>query len=548
MSRTIGTASEHARIFAICARTRTSTTLDHFAPALRGLGGLLSLLLIVALPAQVAGAESGTGDEAQPATAQDLSAPLRIDTRHQGRFGDRNLRYTARVAEMHLTNDADEPVAAMAYTAYLAEGADRDRPVSFVFNGGPGSASLWLHMGLLGPQRVLVPSEADADDGAAPYRVVDNPDTILDLTDLVFIDPIGTGFSRVVGDGDTKDFWSMQGDAASIAQFIRRFVTEHGRWNAPKYLIGESFGTTRAALVADTLMGDGQDMALNGIVMISQAMDYTGSTPVPDNLIAYVTYLPTMAATAHYHGRAGDGQSLEAFVDAARAFAVDEYLPALFRGSDLDDAARRRIAERHAAFTGLDPAYVLRANLRVTVGRFTKELLRDRGLVVGRLDSRYAAAEGDDTADSPRLGDAASNAITSAYTAALNDHLSRRLGMTPERPYLASNSRVGRNWDYRTAPAGSSWEPSYVNTARALSTTLRRNSALRVLVANGYFDLVTPFFDAEYTLGRHEILPERITMTYYGAGHMMYTRDADFDALMRDMRTFYTDAPTPAGR
>lgn len=539
MSRTTSTASE-VRLPDI----RLPAVRGIPALSVRRLGGLLTLLLVVALPAQTFGAEA----EENAASAKEIPAPLRIDTRHQGRFGGSNLRYTARVAEMHLTNDADEPVAAMFYTAYMAEDAGRDRPVSFVFNGGPGSASVWLHMGLLGPQRVLVPSEADADDGAAPWRVVDNPDTLLDLTDLVFIDPIGTGFSRVIGDGDTQDFWSMQGDAASIAQFIRRFVTEHGRWNAPKYLIGESFGTTRAALVADTLMDDGQDLALNGIVMVSQAMDYTGSTPAPDNLLAYVTYFPTMAATAHYHGRAGEGQPLEAFMDAARAFAVDEYLPALFRGSALDDAERRRIAERHAAFTGLDPDYVLRAKLRVTVGRFTKELLRDEGLVVGRLDSRYTAAEGDDTADSPRLGDAASNAISSAYTAALNDHLSRRLGMTPERAYLTSNSGVGSNWNYRTAPEGSFWEPSYVNTARALSAALRKNSALRVLVANGYYDLVTPFFDAEYTLGRHEILPERITMTYYGAGHMMYTRDADFDALMQDIRAFYSDAPTAAGR
>ena len=515
-------------------------------PANRLFGGFLAALLLAlslsphAATDADADAEAEAGVEAARAT--DIPEPLLIETRHQGRFGGTSVRYTARVAEMHLTNDANEPVAAMFYTAYMLENAGRDRPVSFVFNGGPGSASVWLHMGLLGPQRVIVPSEADADDGAAPYRVIDNPDTLLDRTDLVFIDPIGTGFSRVIGAGDTKDFWSMQGDAASIAQFIRRFVTEHGRWNAPKYLIGESFGTTRAALVADALMGGGQNLALNGIVMVSQAMDYTGSTPVADNLLAYVTYLPTMAATAHYHGRAGAGQPLEAFVDAARAFAVDEYLPALFRGSALDEAERRSIAERHAAFTGLEPAYVLRANLRVTVGRFTKELLRDEGRVVGRLDSRYTAEEGDDTADSPRLGDAASNAISSAYTAAFNDHLSRRLGLTPTRPYLTSNGNVGRNWNYRPVPEGSSWEPSYVNTSRALSAALRRNSDLRVLVANGYYDLVTPFFDAQYTLGRHEILRDRITMIYYGAGHMMYTREADFDALMDDIRGFYTAA------
>ncbi|HSG88813.1 MAG TPA: hypothetical protein VLA56_06350 [Pseudomonadales bacterium] len=470
-----------------------------------------------------------------------VEAPLRVETRHQGRFGGKSVRYVARAAEMQLTNAAGEPAAAMYYTAYLAEDGGPDRPVSFVFNGGPGSASMWLHMGLLGPKRVVVPSDADADDGAAPYRVIDNADTILDLTDLVFIDPIGTGFSRVIGEGDSADYWSMEGDTASISQFIRRFVTEEHRWNAPKYLIGESFGTTRAAAVADALMGDGQDTALNGIVMVSQAMDYTGSSPAADNLIAYVTYLPTMAATARYHGRAGTDVPLADWVAAARAFATDEYLPALFRGSALPAAERQRIAERHAEFTGLSVAYVLRADLRVTVPRFTKELLRDQGLAVGRLDGRYTADEADDTADQPHLGDPASNAVSSAFTAAFNAYLGKELGVEPARPYLTSNREVGSNWNYRPVPLGRSWEPSYVNTARSLSDALRKNGDLNVLVANGYYDLVTPFFDAEYTLGRHGILPERVRMTYYEGGHMMYLHQSDFDALLEDIRAFYVD-------
>lgn len=493
-------------------------------------------LMVLAAGAAVNAAESG----AQPVATGAVDDPVVFETRHQGRFGGRGVRYRVEAGEMHLRGDDGAPDAALFSFAYVAEDADAGRPVTFVFNGGPGSASVWLHMGLLGPKRVIVPSEADADDGAAPWRVVDNPDTILDRTDLVFIDPIGTGFSQVIGDGEATDYWSMQGDTASLTQFIRRWLTEHGRWNAPKYLIGESFGTTRAAAIADALGGDGQDVALNGIVMVSQAMDYTGSTPAPDNLIAYVTYLPTMAATAWYHGRAGQDRALEEFVDEARAFASQVYLPALFRGSALSRAARRDVAEQLSMFTGLDVDYVLRADLRVMVPRFTKELLRDQGLAVGRLDSRYTGDESDDTADRPRLGDAASYAVTSAYTAALQYYMNAELEVAMDRPYLTSNGAVGANWSYRPVPPNRGWEPAYVNTARQLSDALRRNGDLRVLVANGYYDLVTPFFDAEYTLGRHGILGERVTMTYYEAGHMMYTRQADFEALIADIRAFYS--------
>ncbi|MEZ5443296.1 MAG: peptidase S10 [Lysobacterales bacterium] len=483
-----------------------------------------------------------SANEAEVAEAKaPVEPPWRVETRHQGQFGGQTLRYTARVGEMQLVDAAGKPAAALCYTAYLVDG-DRPRPVSFVFNGGPGSASVWLHMGLLGPQRVVLASEADADDGAAPYRLAANPLAPLDLTDLVFVDPIGTGYSRVIGGGRNEDYWSMRGDTASIAQFVRRFVTEEQRWNAPKYLIGESFGTTRAAAVADALMGDGQDLALNGLVLISQALDYTGSTPAPDNLIAHVTYLPTLAATARYHGRAGTDQALTEWLAAARRFAIDDYLPALFRGAALRPADRQRVAEGLSGFIGLPTDYILRADLRVLAPRYVKELLRDQGLTVGRLDSRYLADESDDTAAEEELGDAASNAISSAFTAALNSYLATSLDVHRNQPYLTDNDDLGEHWDYRLTPPGEYWEPLYVNTARSLTSAMRRNSQLRVMVANGYYDLVTPFFDAEYTFGRHGIPTDRVQMRYYEAGHMMYLRQADFEALLRDIRQFYRAA------
>jgi carboxypeptidase C (cathepsin A) len=501
-----------------------------------GLATNLSVAADIATPADEA-------SEASPSPAVAIEPPPRFERAQRGRIGGRELRWTARVAAMQLAGADGAPAAEMYYTAYLAETDEsgEPRPLTFVFNGGPGSSSMWLHMGLLGPRRVLVDSEARADDGAPPYRVVDNPDSLLAVTDLVFIDPIGTGWSRVIGAGKTADYWSLDGDVASIAQFIRRFVDAEDRWNAPKYLVGQSFGTTRAALLAESLLGDGQSLALNGIVMVSQAMDYTGSTPAPDNVIAHVTYLPTMAATARYHGRAGTDRPLADWVDAARRFAVDEYLPALFRGSTLPAEDRERIAGRLAEFTGLPRDYVLRADLRVSVPRFAKELLRAEGAAVGRMDARFRVDEPDDTAAEPRLEDAAMLSISSAVTAVLNDYLRRELGARIDRPYMTSNGDISDNWNYCIVPEGQTWEPVYVNTARALSDAMRANPAMRVFVANGYYDLITPFFDAEYTLARHEIPRERVLMRYYEAGHMPYLRQGDFEALVRDLRAFYAN-------
>jgi carboxypeptidase C (cathepsin A) len=473
--------------------------------------------------------------------------PVNFVTQHQGNFNGKNVRYTVTAGEIFLTNDQEEPTAAIWSIAYTKDIAELGRPVTFVFNGGPGSASVWLHMGLFGPRRIKVASEADADDGAAPYQLVPNPLSPLDITDLVFIDPVGTGFSRALGKSKDEDFWGLIPDARSVAQFIRRWITIHQRWNSPRYIAGESFGTTRAATVADILSGDGQDVALNGLILISQALDYTGSTPAHDNLISYITYLPTMAATARYHGRAGKDQSLEDFIESARQFAFNEYAPALFKGSRLKNSERKRIAERLAYFTGLDEAYILYADLRVLSPRFRKELLRDKGLAIGRLDGRYLRDDIDDTAARPE-SDAASDAISSAYTAGINHYLATELKVKIDRPYLTSNRSLGGKWRWRPVSESQRWEPSYVNVARRLSSALRRNADLRVLVANGYYDFATPFFDAEFTLSRHGILPERITMKYYEAGHMMYVHEPDLKKLAEDIRSFLISHPARADK
>ena len=461
-------------------------------------------------------------------------------TQHQIVNGGKSISFTAKAAEHYLNDEEGKPVASVWAVAYTKNGVTdpATRPVTFVFNGGPGSASVWLHMGLLGPQLVQVPTNADADDGAAPYILNTNKAGILDLTDLVFIDPVGTGYSRVLGKGKVEDYWGLMEDANSIAKFMRQWITENNRWFSPKYIAGESFGTTRAAAVANVLEGAGQDMALNGLILISQALDYAGSTSIHDNITSYLTYLPSMAATAWYHKKAGEGKTLKSFVQEARDFTYNTYAPALYKGNLLQAAEKEQLAQRLSYFTGLDKGYILRSNLRVLIPRFQKKLLEDQGLAIGRLDGRFMGDEGDDVSEGPHLGDPASYQISSAYTAALNHYYASTLKVRMDRPYLTGNDAIGNKWRWRPVADGKYWEPMPVNTARLLGDVMRRNTEMKVLVASGYYDLICPFFDAEYTFNRNSIVTERVQFTYFEAGHMMYTHQADYLQLMGDMRDF----------
>jgi carboxypeptidase C (cathepsin A) len=480
--------------------------------------------------------------EADVKTVVDESVPepTRFVTTHRGRFKGSSVEYTATAGETYVRDKNGNPRASIFTFAYtktnLASG--EVRPVTFLWNGGPGSASLWLHMGTYGPQRVSVPSDAEFP-GLPPYTIVKSPETILDVTDLVFVDPVGTGFSRAIGGAESTDFWGLYEDAQNMAEFIRTWITEHGRWNSPRFLLGESYGTTRAAAIAKILEDD-MMMALNGIIFVSQALDYQGSTPyVRDNIISYITYIPTMSAAAWFHGKVDPRPTdLVSFLDESRTFAIDELLPALFKGNTLDDAERARVRDRLAYFTGLSPGYVERANLRVQGTRFAKELLREQGMAIGRLDARYAADEIDDL-DADTSGDVSSHAISGAFKAALMDFMRRELNVDWERIYLApADDELSGSWRYRTVPAGRSYEPKYVNTAHDLSVALRINPSLRVLVASGYYDLVTPFFDAEYTLNRHDIKADQVSYTYYGGGHMMYVNEPSRTQLLDDTRQF----------
>tara|TARA_R110002153_G_scaffold4288_3_gene20554 strand:- start:1128 stop:2633 length:1506 start_codon:yes stop_codon:yes gene_type:complete len=459
-------------------------------------------------------------------------------TKHQGVFGGKTIDYTTTAKETFLTNKDGDSIASFWSVAYTktSMGDVTKRPVTFVFNGGPGSASMWLHMGFFGPKIVKVDSDAKNDDGAAPYNLVNNENGLLDLTDLVFIDPVGTGYSRLVGKGEGKDFYGLKEDVDSFAQFIRKWVTENERWFSPKYLAGESYGTTRAAALGKALEGSGQNMALNGMILISQALDYAGSTSEPNNITSFITYLPSMAATAWYHKKAGQGKTLENFTQECRDFTYNTYVPALYKGNLLTDEEKNAIAEKLAYFTGLDKTYILRSNLRILMGRFQKQLLLDKGLAIGRLDGRFMGDEEDKVSEKPHLGDAASYQISAAYTASLNHYFASELKIKMDRPYITSGG--GSNWRWRTVPDTQYWEPMPVNTAPDLGETMRRNTAMKVMVASGYYDLITPFFDAEYTFDRNGIVKERVQMKYYEAGHMMYTHEPDLIQLSKDIREF----------
>ncbi len=493
------------------------------------------ILVFILISISVMSQESKKEEEERP-----IPKPNSFVTAHQGLFGGKAIKYKATAKETYLMNKAGDSVASIWSVAYTQEpmGSSSKRPIAFVFNGGPGSASIWLHFGLLGPQIVKVDSEAKKDDGAAPYELIANQQGLLDLIDLVFIDPVGTGYSRVIGKGKEADYWGLKEDARSVAQFMRQWITENSRWNSPKYIIGESFGTTRAVAVGAELEDEGQTMSLNGMVLISQALDYAGSTSVHDNITSFITYLPSMAATAWYHKKAGNGKPLEKFLQECREFTYNIYAPALYKGNLLSDGEKSTLAEKLSYFIGLDMAYILKSDLRVLVPRFQKKLLEDEGLAIGRLDGRFMGDEADKVAEEPHLGDPASYHVDAAYTASMNHYYDTELNVKMDRPYLVSNNEIGEKWRWRTAPENTYWEPSAPNVARSLGETMRRNTTMKVLVASGYFDLICPFFDTEYTFNRNGIVKDRVKMTYYNAGHMMYLHEPDLVNLTSDIRKF----------
>ncbi|MDP9416129.1 MAG: peptidase S10 [Pseudomonadota bacterium] len=486
----------------------------------------------IALSAPIAAQTPQADKPAEKEAAKPAREPNVSVTRHSGMFGGQRVAYTATAGETFLRAEDGTPRAAIFSISYVKEPRDPNRPITFLFNGGPGSGSLWLHMGAFGPKRVAIPSDA-RDDGAPPYPLLDNPDSLLDVTDLVFIDPVGTGFSHALGKTEAKEFYGVTKDAESIAQFIRLWLNNNGRWNSPKYLGGESYGTTRSAAVLNQLEGTYNDVALNGVILISTVLDFGAGADTPGNEMTHILNLPSMAATALYHGKA-QGASTEAFVEEARRFATGAYAAALLKGSRLGAEERAAVRRELARFTGLSEAYLEQADLRVAPARFYKELLRDRGLTIGRLDSRYTGRDYDNAGETPD-NDPSFYGIDAGYTAAINTQLRDNLKFKTDRSYVTIGS-LGSQWDWRLG--GGRDNDVYVNVAPYIGRGLRENSGLRVFVGQGYYDFATPFFAAEYALTRTGIPSDRIEYQYYGSGHMMYVRDEDRAKLSRDIRNF----------
>ena len=491
---------------------------------------LIALALAVAIPAMLH-AEDAPADKVKAEKSTDYEPQVRT-TKLSGTFGGQRVAYAATISETILKNKDGVPEAAIVTTSYIKEPRDPSRPVTFLFNGGPGSGTVWLMMGAFGPKRVAIPSDA-RDDGAPPYPIVDNPDSLLDVTDIVFIDPPGTGFSHLIGNAKPEDYYGVTQDAKAVAEVIRRWLNDNGRWNSPKFLGGESYGTTRSAAVANQLMNvTYNDVGLNGIILISTVLDFAAGSDAPGNELGFITNLPSMAATALYHGKAS-ASSVEQFVEEARQWAIGPYAAALLKGQKLQGEERAQIRRELSRFTGLSETFLENADLRVTPGRFYKELLRDRGLTVGRLDSRYTGRDYDNAGEEPD-NDPSFYGIDASYTAAINSWSRETLGFKTDREYQSIGG-IGRLWDWRIGGRDTN---AYLNVAPYIGQALRENSGLRVFVGQGYYDFATPFFAAEYSLSRTGIPQDRVEYQYYAAGHMMYIRDEDRHKLASDIRAF----------
>ncbi|MCL4742154.1 MAG: hypothetical protein KJZ54_08120 [Phycisphaerales bacterium] len=497
---------------------------------------------VLVAAAGVHGQDSPTDSGDKPGADKPVQSESVSVTKHTVTIGGREIEYTAAAGYMELPNYEGKPRANIFYVAYTLDGIDpAERPVTFTFNGGPGSSSVWLHMGALGPRRIDMGVEGF--DQSPPFRVVPNEHSWLDLTDLVFIDPVSTGYSRPVEGQDAKQFHGLEEDLSSVGDFIRLWTTRHERWLSPKFLAGESYGTTRAAGLSAYLQ-DTHGMYLNGLLLISSVLNFQTIRFGEGNDDPYWLFLPTYTATAWYHNRldADLQRDLSAALAEVERWASTDYLLALAKGDALTPDERRETVRRLARYTGLSERFVELSGLRIDIFRFTKELLRDEGRTVGRLDSRFKGMDRDGTSAGFDY-DPSMTAITGPYTAGLNDYVRRELGYRNDLPYEILTGRV-HPWSYRTS------ENRYVNVATRLRDAMHKNPALMVFVASGYYDLATPYFATDNTLARLGVnasLRGNIRVAYYQSGHMMYIREDDLAKLKRDVAPFYTEAARVGG-
>jgi carboxypeptidase C (cathepsin A) len=478
-----------------------------------------------------------------PAPKEESSA-----TDHSIKLGGQSIPYKASAQTILLKDDKGEPTALLYSTAYVRSDVKDPsiRPIAFIYNGGPGSSSVWLHMGSFGPRRVVTVNAAITPP--APYKVEDNGYSLLDKCDLVFVDPVGTGFSHAVGKAQNKDFWGVDSDVKSLAQFIQLFITRNNRWNSPKFLIGESYGTFRSAALGDYLQTH-DNIYLNGIVLISSVLDLGTISFYPGVDSAYIYYLPSYAATAWYHkvlpNRPDD---VNAFIEDARKFAQGEFASALMKGTTLSDSEKSAIARKMAAFTGLSEDYLVKANLRVNLFQFMKELQRSRGLTTGRLDARFTGPTYDLLGEFAEY-DPQETAISGAFVAAFNSYVREDLKFGADKTYFPAAEFNGAQWDWKHQNPGDQFGfPGSPNVEADLVEAMISNPHLKIEVENGIYDLATPFLATEQTMDHLGIAPnlrKNITLKYYDAGHMMYVRDEELSKLKANVAAFIDSASKP---
>lgn len=479
----------------------------------------------------------------KPKDEKKLPAPEEksVVTKHSLKIDGKEVKYTATAGTILLKLEDGTPKASIFYVSYTKDDVPdaSQRPITFSFNGGPGSSSVWLHLGLLGPRRVQM-----GDAGSLlppPYKLMDNDTSLLDVSDLVFIDPVSTGYSRAVPGEAPKQFHGVEEDVESVAEFIRLYATRNKRWSSPKFLAGESYGTTRAAGLSGYLQ-QRFGMYLNGIVLISAILNFETAEFDAGNDLPYILYLPTYTAIAWYHKKLpSDLQGdLQKALDESRRFAMGEYTDALAAGDALPPARRTEIAQKVARLTGLSQDYIDRTNLRIEIMRFTKELLRSQRRTVGRIDARFLGIDHDAAGERPEF-DPSIAAITGPYSGMLNDYVRSDLKFDSDLPYEILTGRV-QPWNY--AP----YENRYVNVAETLRRAMTQNPFLYVFVAKGYYDLATPFFAADYTfdhLGLDPTLRGHLSGAYYEAGHMMYVHTPSRVKLKSDMAQFLKSSAAP---
>ena len=466
-----------------------------------------------------------------PAAAQAEEPP--VIAKRSVRVGGRQLNYTTTTGFMPIKNAVSgETEARMFYIAYTLDNPPANRPLMFSFNGGPGSASVWLHLGALGPRRIRM-----LDDGMMPpppYQMEDNQETWLTETDIVFIDPVGTGYSRAARPDLANKFFGINGDIESVGEMIRMYLGRNERWMSPLFLVGESYGTTRASGLSNWLFDHG--IALNGIALVSTVMNFQTIRFADNNDLPLVLILPSYSTTAWYHKKlppSMQSKPVAQVAEESRHFAANEYLPAMLRIDLLSAAERNALAEKFSSFTGLSKDFIERNNFRVELGEFNKELLRNERRTTGRLDSRFKGIDRDAASDNPD-SDPSMNAIRPPYTSAFNSYVRGELGFRSDVEYYILGGGITGPWNYNVTN-------QYADTSVPLKDAMAKNPYMKIMVAQGYYDMATPFYAAEYTFSAMNLDPtlrKNISFEYYEAGHMMYIEKNSLAKLKRDAATF----------